>query len=88
MKKNLIIAALVIVASVSTENAIYFYRQSAKMQKHVVSMAKVRNDLQDKVKTLEYRCKYYSEIVDSFDNPHHHDYLVNLQSYQALQVVR
>ena len=88
MKKNFVIGLLVIAAGFGIENAIYFNRQCNKLQKRVVNLAKERNDLQDEVKTLEFRCKNYSEIVDSFDNPHHHDYLLGLQSYQALQISR
>lgn len=85
MKKNAIIIVLAIISACSIESAIVLNYANHKLHKKMVNVCRTNSDLCEEIKNLEYKCASYSEIVDSFDNPHHHDYLVSLQCFQALQ---
>lgn len=85
MKKNIAIIVLAVIAAIGIENAIYFGYQSNKLNYQRRVLAKSLSKVRYERDSLERVNDNLQEIVDSFDNPHHHDYLLSLQCYQALQ---
>lgn len=85
MKKNIAIIVLAVIAAVSVECSIFFGYSSNKLNHKVRVMAKSLSKVRYERDSLERVNDNLKEIVDSFDNPHHHDYLLSLQCYQALQ---
>lgn len=78
MKKNIIIAVLAIIAAAGVESTIVFHHTSNKLHKRNIQLAKSLSEVREENKNLR-------EVVDSIDNPHHHDYLLSLAPYRALQ---
>ena len=78
MNKNVIIFVLAFIAALFVESTIFFYRQSNKLNYQKLILAKSLSEVREENKNLH-------EVVDSIDNPHHHDYLLSLESYRALQ---
>ena len=78
MKKNVIIMVLCIICAATVETSIYFHNQAEKTHKRNISLAKSLSEVREENNNLH-------EVVDSIDNPHHHDYLLTLQCYRALQ---
>lgn len=78
MKKNIIIAVLAFIAAAGVESTIFFAHQANKMHRQNITVAKYLSEVREENRNLR-------EVVDSIDNPHHHDYLLTLQPYRALQ---
>ena len=78
MKKNILIAVLAIVSAASVESTVFFHLQANKLHKRNIQLGKHLSEVREENKNLR-------EVVDSIDNPHHHDYLLTLESYAALQ---
>jgi len=78
MKKNILIAVLAIIAVAGVESAVFFHNQANKLHYQKFILAKSLSEVREENKNLR-------EVVDSIDNPHHHDYLLSLQAYQAFQ---
>lgn len=78
MKKNIIIAVLAIIAAAGVESTIVFHHTSNKLHDRNIQLAKSLSEVREENKNLR-------EVVDSIDNPHHHDYLLSLQAYRAFQ---
>lgn len=69
--KDLLIAFFVLASVIGLESTMFFVYWC---DKNHTSLTKVREEN-----------RLLREIVDSIDNPHHHDYLQRLESYRALQ---
>ena len=78
MKKNVIITLLAVIACIGIETSFFFHRQAEKTHKQNIVLAKYLSQVREENKNLH-------EVVDSIDNPHHHEYLLSLPCYQALQ---
>lgn len=78
MKKNIIIAVLAIIAAAGVESTVFFHHQANKLHDRNIQLAKSLSEVREENKNLH-------EVVDSIDNPHHHDYLLSLVPYRALQ---
>lgn len=78
MKKNIIIAILAIVSAVGVWSTIFFYHHANKQHQ-------MYNAVLIKSQAVVRENKNLHEVVDSIDNPHHHDYLQSLECYRALQ---
>lgn len=78
MKKNIIIAVLTIVSAVGVWSTIFFYHHANKLHRQRIYLATQLSEVREENENLH-------EVVDSIDNPHHHDYLLSLESYRALQ---
>lgn len=85
MKKNVIIFVLAALCAITVETSVFFGYQSAKLHAKNERVMRQNRQLREEVSDLEEKNHNLSAIVDSFDNPHHHDYLLSLQCYQALQ---
>lgn len=85
MKKNIIIAVLAIVSAASVESTVFFHNQANKLDYQKKVLAKSLSAVRYENDSLRSTIANYQEVVDSIDNPHHHRYLLTLQSYQALQ---
>lgn len=85
MRKNVFVFVLAIIAAIGVECSVFFGYHCAKLHAKTERLTKVQKKLRERIDELESRNENLSEIVDSFDNPHHHDYLLSLQCYQALQ---
>lgn len=78
MKKNILIAAFAIIAAAGVESTVFFHNQANKLHYQKLILAKSLSEVREENKNLH-------EVVDSIDNPHHHDYLLSLAAYRALQ---
>lgn len=78
MKKNIIIAVLAIIAAAGVESVMFFHYTSNKLKNRNIQLAKSLSEVREENKKLH-------EVVDSIDNPHHHNYLLTLQPYRTLQ---
>lgn len=78
MKKNIIIAVLAIIAAAGVESTVFFHHQANKLYKQNIRLGNYLSEVREENKNLH-------EVVDSIDNPHHHDYLLSLQAYRAFQ---
>lgn len=78
MKKDIIIAVLTIVSVTGIWSTIFFYHHADELHRKRIVLAKKLSEVREENENLH-------EVVDSIDNPHHHDYLQSLESYQALQ---
>lgn len=78
MKKNIIIAVLTIVSAVGVWSTIFFYHHANKQHR-------MYNAVCLKSQAVVRENENLREVVDSIDNPHHHDYLLSLECYRALQ---
>lgn len=78
MKKNILIAVLAIIAAAGVESTVFFHYWANKLHYQKLILAKSLSEVREENKNLR-------EVVDSIDNPHHHDYLLSLASYRALQ---
>lgn len=85
MKKNVTIAVLAVVAALGIETSIFFGvscdRNYTKLRHVSMTLSEVREENQ----RLSRENRNLREVVDSIDNPHHHNYLLTLQPYRALQ---
>lgn len=85
MKKNVLIIVLAVIASIGIESTIYFHYQCSKLTYQRKVLAKSLSQVRWERDSISRDNENLKEIVDSFDNPHHHDYLLSLECFRALQ---
>lgn len=71
--KKLVIVMLCVISIFSAETAIFFGINCDKLENQKRILMKSNHELTEENKNLRI-------IIDSIDNPHHHDYLLSLSA--------
>lgn len=78
MKKNFVFVMMCVISIFAAETAIFFAYNCNKLNYQ-------KNILLKSVRELNQENDNLRVILDSIDNPHHHDYLMSLNAYRSLQ---
>lgn len=78
MKKNFVFVMMCVVSLFAAETAIFFAYNCNKLNNQKKILMKSICELNRENYDLRV-------ILDSIDNPHHHDYLLTLESYRSFQ---